>query len=199
VAGDSSAARLVRSPAWLILVITGVVHIIRGAPVDAAIFLGVAGALALTEFRQPPIEDPTTPPPHRVGPTEAVAVLAGAILFGVVVGTWIPFSTPVETAVIAAGILAITAVWRQPTRPSPDPPPVCHGALAWMAIGLAWCAWELVSFFHEINVRDVSLNHPTFSDIVEPALTHPVVRWITLTAWSGAGYAMVRTARRAAR
>ncbi|HEX4702406.1 MAG TPA: hypothetical protein VH352_09800, partial [Pseudonocardiaceae bacterium] len=190
---------LVRSPALLILVIVGTVHVIRGAPVDAVIFLGVAAALALAELRQPPLAEPTTAPPHRVGRTEALAVLAGALLFGIVVGSWIPFSTPVETAVIAAGVLAIPAVWRQPAATAPNEPPIGHGALAWMALGLSWCVWELVSFIHEINVNDVSVNHPTFSDMTEPALTHPVVRWIALTAWISAGYAMVRTARQTVR
>lgn len=209
-------ARLGRDPALVILTITGLVHFLRGAPLDGVIFLGVAFALAVAELTvacEAPGEAPSltsvtgpvvpAPPIRRVGRVEALAVLAGSVLFGVVVGSWVRFSLPVEVAMVAVGVVAICAVWRQPAVPEdgrlPTSPPFGWGALAWVALALTWCGWELVSFVHEVNVDDVSIGHPTLSDIVEPVLDHPVARWIALTAWLAAGYGLVRTGRRAVR
>ncbi|HEX4724001.1 MAG TPA: hypothetical protein VH333_15900 [Pseudonocardiaceae bacterium] len=190
-------------PALLILVVTGVVHVIRGAPVDAAIFVGVAAALILTGL----IELKGRLGPARgTGelPSHPIVVLAGSIVFGVVVG-WPRFSVVSETVLVVVGLVALAAVWRQgtiettATTATTAIPPVRWGALAWVVLALAWCGWELVSFVHEVNVDDVSIGHPTLSDIVEPLLAHPIVRWLALTAWIAAGYGLVRTGRRAAR
>jgi hypothetical protein len=195
----------------VILTITGLVHFGRGAPLDGVIFLGVACALAVAELVSPRGEDVEpdratvvcAPPIRRVGRVEAAAVLVGSVLFGLLVGTWVRFSLPVVVALVTVGVLAIGAVWRQPREVDGDPlpvsPPLGWGALAWVALALTWCGWELVSFVHEVNVDDVSIGHPTLSDIVEPVLDHTVARWIVLAAWIAAGYGLVRTGRRAVR
>lgn len=181
-------------PALVLLAVTGIVHVIRGAPVDAAIFLGVAAALAATELIKP---DPVATQPRQF-PNRPLFVLAGSVLFGIAVG-WAQFSVFSETVLIVVGVLALLAVWRQ-GEPNPTAtPPVRYGALAWVALALTWCGWELVSFVHEVNVDDVSIGHPTMSDIVEPLLSHQYVRWLALTAWIAAGYGLVRIGRRAAR
>jgi hypothetical protein len=196
------AARLPRDPALVILVVTGCVHLLRGAPVDAAIFLAVALGLAVAELRPEPADAPMPArrPPGRVGPVEAVAVAAGSALFGVVVGSWTRYTAPVMWVVVVVGVLAVAAVWHQPSAPAmaevPEPPPLGWGALAWVALALTWCGWELVSFVHEVNVADVSIGHPTLSDIVEPVLDQPVARWVVLALWLAAGYGLVRTGRR---
>jgi hypothetical protein len=192
------AATLLRDPALVIVVITGCVHLIRGAPVDSAIFLAVAAALVVVEWRRRPDDGtPLSPPdPGRVGPVETAAVAVGAALFGVVVGSWARFSAPVVWVVVVVGVVALAAVCRQPPGRPAEPAPLGWGALAWVALALTWCGWELVSFVHEVNVDDVSIGHPTLSDIVEPVLDHPVARWIALAAWVAAGYGLVRTGRR---
>lgn len=205
-------ARLGRDPALVIVTFTGLVHFVRGAPLDGVIFVAVALVLAVSELavaRESPA-DPglpdlsVVPPPiRRVGRTEALAVLVGSALFGILVGSWVRFSVPVEVAMVAVGVLAVGAVWRQSPEPAdgqlPESQPLGWGALAWVALALTWCGWELVSFVHEVNVDDVSIGHPTLSDIVEPVLDHRVARWIALTAWVAAGYGLVRTGRRAVR
>lgn len=171
---------------------TGVVHVIRGAPLDAVIFLGVAAALTVTELAGPaPVAT------QRRLPNRPLLVLAGSIVFGVAVG-WTQFGVFSETTLIVVGVLALLAVWRQ-GEPNPlESPPVRWGALAWVALALAGCGWEIVSFVHEVNVDDVSIGHPTLSDMVEPLLAHQYVRWMALTAWIAAGYGLVRVGRRAA-
>jgi hypothetical protein len=195
----SRAARLALDPALVIVVITGLVHLLRGAPVDAVIFLGVALGLFTAELLHNDASERMPKVPGRVGWIEAAAVAAGSVLFGMVVGSWARFSMPVMWAIVAVGVVAIGAVWHQPgglsDRP-PEPAPFGWGALAWVALALTWCGWELVSFVHEVNVDDVSIGHPTLSDIVEPVLDHSVVRWIVLAAWLAAGYGLVRTGRR---
>jgi hypothetical protein len=206
-------ARLGRDPALVIVTFTGLVHFVRGAPLDGVIFIGVSLVLAVSELAVarerpadpgPPELSAEPPPPiRRVGTTEAIAVLLGSVLFGILVGSWIRFSVPVEVAMVAVGVLSVGAVWRQSPGPAdgqlPESQPLGWGALAWVALALTWCGWELVSFVHEVNVDDVSIGHPTLSDIVEPVLDHRVARWIALTAWVAAGYGLVRTGRRAVR
>jgi len=176
----------------VLLTVTGVVHVIRGAPLDAVIFLGVAAALIVTELVRPA---PVTSPQQL--PNRPLLVLAGSVVFGVAVG-WTQFGVFSETMLIVVGVLALLAVWRQGDANPPESPPVRWGALAWVALALAGCGWEVVSFVHEVNVDDVSIGHPTLSDIVEPLLSQQYVRWIVLTAWIAAGYGLVRVGRRAA-
>lgn len=185
--------RPARDPALLILVVTGVVHVIRGAPVDAAIFLGVAAVLLGTE-----LVAPAPAPATRPLPAYRVAVPLGSVAFGVAVG-WSRFGVFGEIALIVVGVLALVLVWRQGEPAPADTPPLGWGALVWVALALTWCGWELVSFVHEVNVDDVSIGHPTLSDIVEPLLDNRIVRWIVLAVWIGVGYGLVRVGRRAAR
>lgn len=91
----------------MLLAVTGVVHVIRGAPLDAVIFLGVAAALTVTELTGPA---PVTS--QRQLPNRPLLVLAGAVVFGVAVG-WTQFGLFGETTLIVAGVLALLAVWRQ--------------------------------------------------------------------------------------
>jgi hypothetical protein len=58
-------------------------------------------------------------------------------------------------------------------------PPVGARGLPWLAWGTAAVSWELITFADD--------DLPTLSDLVDPALAHPVLRGAATLCWLAAG------------
>lgn len=163
---------------FLIIVTAGCFHIARGAPLDGAIFLGTAAALAVAELR-----DPIPAPAGNLPKSAALA----AVPAGWVISTWQPGTAPVAVAVAVAGppmlLLALTAGAERSDVGTWWP---------WAAVGVAICLWELASFLQQSDPATPNPDHPTLSAILEPLFDHNPGRAAITITWLAAGVLLAR-------
>ncbi|MGH3759060.1 hypothetical protein [Actinophytocola sp.] len=169
-----------RTKPFLIMVIAGLFHLGRGAPVDGVVFLGTAAALTWAELREP------RPPRRRDLPT---AVALAAVPAGWVVAMWQPGTVPLAVAVAVTG------------------PPLLYLALVvgghgertdagrwwpWAVTGVAICLWELASFLRQSDPATPNPDHPTLSAVLDPLFVHNPGRAVVIIVWLAAGYYLAR-------
>jgi hypothetical protein len=162
------------------MVVAGLFHFGRGAPIDGAVFLGTGAALAVAE-----VTDPRPPRPRDI-PKSTLLV---AIPAGWLIATWQPYTVPVGVAVALTG------------------PPMLYLALRkgghaertnsgtwwpWAATGLAICLWELTSFLHQSDPAIGDPDHPTLSVVLDPVFRTNPWRTAMIIIWLAAGLYLLR-------
>ncbi|MEV4319697.1 hypothetical protein [Actinocrispum sp. NPDC049592] len=178
--------RLTVDLAVVALPVAALAHWIRGAPVDAIIFVAVTLLLVLAELR-----GATSPArPLRVPGIAVAAVGLLVLAFG-------RDSLPVGVVISGIGLLVLNSELREPSLPLDRPVP--RHAWVWAVVGVGWCGWELIAFVYEQSEGGYSTTHPTMSDLIEPMLTNRVVQAVAITAWLTAGLAMLRAVAAARR
>jgi hypothetical protein len=181
-----------RDVAFLIIVVTGLFHIGRGATWDGVIFLGVAALLvgrAVADRGRTP--DTVWPVPVTWAGNAARAVLVGlaCLLYGWVIGQWSAPSTPLAVAIALPGLvvlalaLRVGRALRAPVRP---------GWWSWALVGVLICVWELVAFLQQASPDQGSFDHPTLSVILDPVFAAPLPRVLLLAGWLAAGVMLAR-------
>jgi hypothetical protein len=115
-------------------------------------------------------------------------VIAAAIAFAAIVGTFGRYSWPATVAIILPGTAALLITWRGPLRHRAEPGPTpLVGIVAWASVFVALALWELTSLLLQPSLTTDSYAHPTLSVLTDPALaTHPG-RSIALFAWLALG------------
>ena len=186
--------------AWLlVLAITAVFHVVRGAPVDAWIFLGGFVVIALDGLGWPRI--PLRGIPDRETLSRRVVAYT---LIGVAALTFAfaPLYGGVDTAIVVGlGVLLLPVVWAG--RPRASGPvdarataAVRRAAIAWSAVIVAGCAWEIAVFFLGRSSPAAENDFPALSDLVDPAVAWPPARAALVVLWLAGGYALIRRGRR---
>lgn len=189
-AADARTARALRLPVavWLgILAAIGVVQIVRAQWFDVAVYavaVAVLTADALGLLPAVPLRR-RVPLPWLLGGTAAI----GAVMcFLPRHGLWM------GVAVIAVGAVAAIVAWPQGTSASP---PWTRGlrrlAIAWSAILVAGCLWELFQFVLGRIAPD--LHWFALSDLLDPLVSTVPGRILFLAAWLGGGLFLVRRGR----
>lgn len=139
------------------------------------------------------------------------AVAAGGALYAAVVGSFSRYSWPATAGVIGLGAAVVTLGWRGPLRRRPGqqraqpgsprrPPGPARGAgplplagtLAWAALFVAGCLWELASLLQQPNLTTDSYAHPTISTLTDPLLASHGGRSFALGAWLALGWYLVK-------
>ena len=190
-------AAITRACWLLVLVLTATFHFIRGAPVDAWIYLGgaaVVGLDALGWLRiplRPRSDDPGFSRRVLAFTLIAVASLVLAIA---------PLYGAVDTAVVVGlGLLLLPVVWadRPPgPRDAPSAQQLRRAAVAWSIVIVAGCAWEIATFFLSRISPAAEQQFPPLSDLIDPLFVSPVTRALLVAAWLLGGYALLRRGRR---
>ena len=165
-----------------IVTITGVVHLVRGAEVDAVVFLAVAAAL-LADARFA-CSRPSRP--------RAVLLVSG--LAALVLAWGGRFNLALTLVAVALGVVVVATAWPQPVG-QPTREPTERLAWPWAVAALAWCLLELTSFLHELAAGASIPAHPTFSSLIGPVLDNRIVLWLAIAGWLAGGVALVRMAR----
>ncbi|MDQ1553828.1 MAG: hypothetical protein QOK46_906 [Microbacteriaceae bacterium] len=189
-------------PWTLILVITGLFQLLRGAPVDAAFFLVIAtllmaDAAGLLWFAG-------TGLPRR-GLIVVTAILLGLLLVlvprhgaaaGIVVGTagigllalaWSPSPPPQSPTSRAARVVSARVVAARPVPARPSG--ISRSAIAWTAIAIAGCLWEVATFLLGLPSPAASTEHPSISILLDPVLGSAggkigfVAVWLIVLVW----------------
>ena len=189
-----------RAPVVWILLAIAFFTSISGKPVDGVLMLIVAVGLAWDAGRRARHHPAGAPVPSRtaarsgVRPRVAViALLAAAVAYAGVVGSFIRYSWPATAGVIGLGTVVVLIGWHIPVRARPDGGrlPVA-GALAWVAVLAAGCLWELSALLQQPSLTAGSYAHPTISTLTDPLLATSPGRAAALLAWVAFGWYLVK-------
>jgi lysylphosphatidylglycerol synthetase-like protein (DUF2156 family) len=190
-----------RAPVVWVLLAIAFFTSISGKPVDGVLMLIVAVGLAWDAgrraLRHPEAEE--APAPARTDRLAGrrrrfavIALLAGAVAYAGVVGSFSRYSWPATAGIIGLGTVVVLIGWHGPVRARPDggrlPVP---GALAWLAVLVAGCLWELSALLQQPSLTADSSAHPTISTLTDPLLATSSGRSVILLAWVACGWYLV--------
>ncbi len=185
-------------PAFVIILIVATVHLIRGALVDALVFVLVAAALLFEQVwlrRHVDRRLASGAAGLRRPRTEFLAVLAIAVAFGWAAGRWELYDWRLKVATAIPGVLVALLVFAH-RPPDAATAPRRPGGLRWLwaGVGVAIGLQELVSFAQQPDPTTGIYEHPTISFLLVPLLASPLVRGCVLAGWLAAGYYLLRRA-----
>jgi hypothetical protein len=190
-----------RAPVVWVLLAIAFFTSISGKPVDGVLMLIVAVGLAWDAgrraLRHPEAEE--APAPARTDRLAGrrrrfavIALLAGAVAYAGVVGSFSRYSWPATAGIIGLGTVVVLIGWHGPVRARPDggrlPVP---GALAWLVVLVAGCLWELSALLQQPSLTADSSAHPTISTLTDPLLATSSGRSVILLAWVACGWYLV--------
>jgi hypothetical protein len=176
-----------RATPFLIIVVAGLFHLGRGAPVDGTVFLATAAALALTELTDP------APPKDR---NFSAAATLTAIPVGWAIAMWQPGTVPIAVAVGVTGPPMLYLALRRGGHAEHTD---AGSWWPWAVTGVAICLWELTSFLQQSDPATANPDHPTLSAVLEPIFDHNPGRTVMIVVWLAAGIFLARLMLRGSR
>jgi lysylphosphatidylglycerol synthetase-like protein (DUF2156 family) len=195
-----------RAPVVWILLAIAFFTAISGKPVDGVLMLLVAVGLAWDAGRRALRHSGIAGAAGTAGTSGAPArrrggrrrvILAGALLacgavYAGVVGSFSRYSWPVTACIIGLGTVVVLIGWQSPHRDhrARGRLPVA-GTLAWVAVLVAGCLWELGALLSQPSLTTDSYSHPTISTLTDPVLATSPGRAVVLLAWLALGWYLV--------
>jgi hypothetical protein len=189
-----------REPVVWILLAIAFFTAISGKPVDGVLMVLVAVGLTWDAgrraLRHSAISEtlgvPGGPARPRRGRRRAAvtgSLLVGAAIYAGVVGSFSRYSWPVTACIIGLGTVVVLIGWHGPVRarPAGGRLPVA-GTLAWIAVLVAGCLWELGALLQQPSITTDSYSHPTISTLTDPVLATSPGRAVVLLAWLALGW-----------
>jgi hypothetical protein len=190
-----------RQPVVIVLLLIAFFSTISGKPLDGLLMLCVAAGLAWdarlrpgATAAEPPEGGRSWPRSYgRLGLLVSLALLAAAILYVVVVGSFIRFSWPATAGVAGVGAGVIAIGWHGPLRRRPASGSLPRlGAGLWGGTLVAGGMWELWSLSQQPSLDTTSWAHPTISALTDPLLVSHPGRSLALGVWLLLGWYLVR-------
>lgn len=179
-----------------VLVITAAFHVVRGAPVDAAIY--ALGAVVLVFDALGWLRIPLRMPADRdTVPRRIIAVTLIAVA-SLTLGVTRLYS-PADTAIVVGiGVLLLPVAWadRPGGRPEPLTAVVRRTAIVWSLVIVAGCLWEIGVFFLGRDLSGNATAFPALSDLLDPLIAWPPARALLVACWLLGGYVLLRRGRR---
>ncbi len=182
--GRGSLVRRLARPWTVILVLTGLFQLFRGAPIDAALFLGVAAVLIADEFGLVVLPRVATP---RLWVLAVAATLLGTLM------VLAPRHSLVEGLIVSAiGLSVLLLAWPDHGGSSAARAPLRRAAILWSAVGVTAALIEVTSFVLGIPSEEAKFAHPSISLLLDPALDTIEGRVLFTALWLVAGIALLR-------
>lgn len=191
-----SATAIMRAGWTAVLVITAVFHVVRGAPVDAAIY--AVGAVVLVFDGLGWLRIPLRMPADR--DTVSRRVIAGTLI--AVASLTLGFTqlySPADTAIVVGlGVLLLPFAWAASDDGTREPltAAIRRTAVAWSVVIVAGCVWEIGVFFFGRDLTGRTTEFPALSDLLDPLIAWPPARVLLVACWLLGGYALMRRGRR---
>jgi hypothetical protein len=179
--------------AWIaILVLTGGFQLFRAAVADGIVFLAMAAALVVGESGLLAGLDGRAVRPRRL-------VVAGVLALDAAVMVFTPRHGLADGLVVAmSGVLVFFVAWPnengESARSDAWTPRLKRAAVAWAILGIAFCVWELTTYFLGYGAQGRT-DYPALSDILDPILNTPIGRVAGVAAWLAGGVALSRRGR----
>jgi hypothetical protein len=184
-AGKSTALRRIAQPWTLILVITGLFQLFRGAPIDAAFFLAVAALLLADAAGWLRLSGPARP--------RAAWLLLAAIPLAVALVIAPRHGVAEGLIVSAIGLTVLIFAWGSPDAAARSmSPPVRRAAILWGVVGVVCCLWEVVSFLLGLPSAEAAIAHPSISELFDPLLDSFEGRAAFTVLWLLLGVSLLR-------
>lgn len=182
--------RALHESVLLVLVVTGIVHVVRRNILDVALFFGMA-ALILVERTRPPRPRPAALP----WPAPSV-VLGGCVVFGVAMLPLAQGSWPMRILVAVPGLLALLVVLRTGPAPALSQQADTPGRRwwLWVLVGVAAGLFELANFASQGGSPDANPDHPTVTAVLDPLFADNAFRAVFAVLWLVAGAWLVHAA-----
>jgi len=189
-----------RAPVVWILLAIAFFTSISGKPVDGVLVLIVAVGLAWDAgrraLRHSAAEEAPARPAARTGGRRrfaVIALLAAAVVYAGVVGSFSRYSWPATAGIIGLGTIVVVTGWHRPVRARPDGGRLPRaGTLAWLAALVAGCLWELYALLQQPSLTTDSYAHPTISTLTDPLLATSPGRAVVLLGWVAFGWYLVK-------
>ena len=189
-----------RAPVVWILLAIAFFTSISGKPVDGVLVLIVAVGLAWDAgrraLRHSAAEAAPARPAARTGGRRrfaVIALLAAAVVYAGVVGSFSRYSWPATAGIIGLGTIVVVTGWHRPVRARPDGGRLPRaGTLAWLAALVAGCLWELYALLQQPSLTTDSYAHPTISTLTDPLLATSPGRAVDLLGWVAFGWYLVK-------
>lgn len=184
--------RRVAQPWTLILVITGLFQVFRGAPIDGAFFLVVALVLVMDALGW--VSGPDQVQHNLIRHRHSVMIGAAAVLGALLVIA--PRHGIVEGIIVGAiGISVLFFAWPSHGDTGASAVPLRRSAILWSVIGVVCCLWEVTSFLLGLPSPDAQFTHPSISLLLDPVLDTPEGRIGFTALWLLGGIALLRRGR----
>lgn len=185
--GQPVALRRIAQPWTVILVITGLFHLLRGAPVDAVFFLVIAAVLVADAAGWVRLHGTTQP---RLGWLLGAAAVLGALMVfsarhGVVEGL----------IVSAIGLCVLRFTWDSPREPGPSSVALRRSAILFTIVGVIGCLWEVTSYLLGVPSAAAKFDHPSGSLLLDPFVGTIEGRIVFTALWLLGGIWLLRRGR----